>query len=256
MTAWLITAGCQRAKPGMVWIAGGPFLMGTDEVDEQERALEYGLTKPWFEDEQPARTVELPGFYIDRNEVTNAEFAAFIAATGARRPDTWPSPTAPAGVEQWPVTSVNWYQAKDYCEWTKKRLPTEAEWEKAARGADGRRYPWGNDFDRRQAHVMAQSLQPVGGFSQGPFGVNDLIGNAWEWTADWYLPYPGSSSTLADFGQKFKVVRGKSWTLGFGHQEADAMQAILAHQSRSGFRLYFDPIFGFNDLGFRCAASA
>jgi formylglycine-generating enzyme required for sulfatase activity len=250
-------AGCQRTPPGMIWIPGGPFLMGTDDQDTEGRALEYGLTKPWFDDERPAHRINLPGFFIDRHEVTNADYAVFVAATGSRVPGTWSSATFPQGEANLPVVSVNWHQASDYCAWAKKRLPSEAEWEKTARGPDGRLYPWGNEFDLRRATLMAPAVQPVGLFPQGqsPYGVDDLVGNAWEWTANWYLPYPGATGTMADFGQKFKVVRGKSWTMGFGHQEVQEVQQIIAHEARSGFRLYFDPIFGFNDLGFRCAAS-
>jgi len=241
----------------MAWIPGGPFTMGTNDVDSQGHALEFGLTKPWFEDEHPAHTVDLPGFYLDRNEVTNADFAAFVAATGSRVPGTWKSNTYPGGMANVPVASVNWYQARDYCTWVNKRLPTEAEWEKAARGTDGRLYPWGNEFSLEKANLMSGSVQPVGFFPEGrsPYGVNDLVGNVWEWTADWYLPYPGSTTKSDDFGQKFKVVRGKSWTKGFGHQEKAEVDQIIAHEARSSFRLYFDPVFGFNDLGFRCAAS-
>lgn len=250
--------GCQRTPAGMVWIPGGPFTMGTNEVDTQGKALEYGLTKPWFDDERPAHTVDLPGFYLDRNEVTNADFAAYVAATNSRVPGTWHASTYPGGMANVPVASVNWYQANDYCSWAHKRLPTEAEWEKAARGTDGRLYPWGNEFSLDKANLMSNSVQPVGLFPQGksPYGVNDLVGNVWEWTADWYLPYPGSTAVSKDFGQKFKVVRGKSWTLGFGHQEQTEVKQIIAHEARSDFRLYFDPIFGFTDLGFRCAASS
>ena len=241
----------------MIWIPGGRFVMGTDEVDEEERALEYGLTKPWFEDERPAHEVDVVGFFIDQYEVTNRQFAEFVNATDSRIPGTWEHRSYPDGTANFPVTSVNWYQASNYCQWVDRRLPTEAEWEKSARDTDGRLYPWGNTFDLSRANLMTPSIQPVGQFPSGqsPYGVYDLIGNAWEWTADWYLPYPGSSMTSDDTGQKFKVVRGKSWTMGFGHQEVAEVQAIIAHEARSGFRLFFDPIFGFNDLGFRCATS-
>ncbi|HXZ25150.1 MAG TPA: SUMF1/EgtB/PvdO family nonheme iron enzyme [Nitrospiria bacterium] len=249
--------GCQRTPAGMVWIPGGPFVMGTNDVDAQGLAQLYGLTKPWFEDEHPAHTVDLPGYYLDRNEVTNADFAAYVTATNSRVPGTWHAATYPGGAADLPVVSVNWYQARDYCAWAHKRLPTEAEWEKAARGTDGRLYPWGNDFGLDKANLMSNQVQPVGLFPQGrsPYGVNDLIGNVWEWTADWYEPYPGSTTVSKDFGQKFKVVRGKSWTMGFGHQEQAEVKQIIAHEARGSFRLYFDPVFGFNDLGFRCAAS-
>lgn len=241
----------------MVWIPGGQSVMGTDQVDHDDHALTYGLTKPWFEDERPAHRVHVAGFYIDRDEVTNARFAEFVMATGARVPATWTATTTPAEIADLPVASINWYQANDYCQWAGKRLPTEAEWEKAARGPKGRLYPWGDVFDRSRANLMTGSVQPVGSFESGnsPYGVRDLVGNVWEWTADWYLPYPGSTAQSVDFGQKYKVVRGKSWTMGFGHQEVAEVQEIIAHEARSGFRLYFDPVFGFNDLGFRCAQS-
>jgi formylglycine-generating enzyme required for sulfatase activity len=257
LAGWMIAVGCQRTPPGMVWIPGGPFTMGTDAIDKENHALEYGLTKPWFEDEHPAHQVNVSGFYLDRNEVTNAQFAEFVKAANSRIPGTWATGSYPEGQGNVPVASVNWYQARDYCSWAKKRLPTEAEWEKAARGADGRLYPWGNDFQLDRANLMTPSVQPVGLFPQGqsPYGVNDMVGNVWEWMADWYLPYPGSTTTSKDFGEQFKSVRGKSWTMGFGHQQTTEVKAIIAHEARSGYRLYFDPIFGFNDLGFRCAAS-
>jgi formylglycine-generating enzyme required for sulfatase activity len=257
ITPSLGLTGCQRTPAGMVWIPGGPFVMGSNDVDAQGLAQLYGLTKPWFEDEHPAHTVDLPGFYLDRNEVTNADFAAYVTATDSRVPGTWHAATYPGGTADLPVVSVNWYQARDYCAWAHKRLPTEAEWEKAARGTDGRLYPWGNDFSLDKANLMSNQVQPVGLFPQGrsPYGVNDMIGNVWEWTADWYEPYPGSTTVSKDFGQKFKVVRGKSWTMGFGHQEQAEVKQIIAHEARGSFRLYFDPVFGFNDLGFRCAAS-
>ena len=253
----LALTACQRAKPGMAWVPGGPFLMGSNDVDTAGRAQDYGLTKPWFDDEHPAHQVTLPGFFIDQNEVTNAQFAQFIAATGARSPGTWKTAAYPSEHADEPVASVNWYQARDYCAWAGKRLPTEAEWEKAARGPDGRLYPWGNEFDPKKANLLSAALAPVGRFPQGqsPYGVNDLAGNVWEWTDDWYLPYPGSTTKWKDFGQQYKVLRGKSWTKGFGHQEDRPTADIVAHEARSSFRLYFDPLYGFNDLGFRCAAS-
>ncbi|MBI3609258.1 MAG: SUMF1/EgtB/PvdO family nonheme iron enzyme [Nitrospirae bacterium] len=231
--------------------------MGTNEEDKEGKSVDYGLTKPWFQDETPAHSVNLPGFYFDRYEVTQQEFAAFVREKRAQPPPSWKDGRYPAGQDRYPVTDVTWYQAEAYCAGAGKRLPTEAEWEKAARGPKGLIYPWGNEFDLKKANIMTKGLQPIGSYPQGasPYHVEDLIGNAWEWTADWYRPYPGNTIPSENYGQRFKVIRGKSWIQGFGHQPANEAQAIVAHESRASYRLYFDPVFNFGDLGFRCAKS-
>jgi len=239
----------------MIWIPSGPFTMGSDEKDVQGRSIDLGLTKPWFEDEGPAHAVTLPGYYLDRTEVTNQNFADFVRARRAQAPESWKGGTYPAGLDRYPVTDVTWYEAAAYCLWAGKRLPTESEWEKAARGPKGLIYPWGNAFDARKANLLSDGPRPVGSFPQGesPYRVEDLVGNVWEWTADWYQPYPGNTRPSDNYGQRFKVIRGKSWTQGFGHQHADEAQEITAHEARASYRLYYDPGFSFGDLGFRCA---
>jgi len=247
--------GCQNPSPpeGMIRIAAGPFTMGSNRTDTEGRASEFGLAKPLYLDEHPQRQVTLPAYDIDRYEITNAQYQRYVATTQARAPKGWPSGRPPAGREHHPVTHVNWYEAQAYCQWAGKRLPTEAEWEKAARGTDGREYPWGNEFDEKRANTGGSGvgdLAPVGQFPQGasPYGVEDLAGNVWEWTADWYQPYPGSVYQTKDFGQKFKVLRGSSWG-GTGHY-------ALPYFYRSAHRFYINPEYSFADTGFRCAKSA
>jgi formylglycine-generating enzyme required for sulfatase activity len=249
------SASCSLTPSGMIWIPSGPFTMGVDEKDVQGRSVDLGLTKPWFEDETPSHTVNLPGFYLDRTEVTNQDFAAFVRARRAQPPASWKGGSYPSGQDRYPVIDVTWYQAAAYCLWTGKRLPAEAEWEKAARGPNGLIYPWGNEFDPRKANLLSDGPRPVGSYPQGesPYRVEDLVGNVWEWTADWYQPYPGNTVPSDNYGERFKVIRGKSWTRGFGHQRADEAQEITGHEARASYRLYYDPNFSFEDLGFRCA---
>jgi formylglycine-generating enzyme required for sulfatase activity len=239
----------------MVWIPPGPFTMGSDEKDIRGRSVDLGLTKPWFQDEAPAHRVKLPGFYLDRHEVTNQDYGAYIRASQAQSPLSWKDGVYPSGMDRYPVTDVTWYQADAFCSWMGKRLPTEAEWEKAARGSRKLRYPWGNEFDSGKANLLSDGLRPVGSFPQGasPYRVEDLVGNVWEWTADWYQPYTGNTVPSEKYGQRYKVIRGKSWTRGFGHQTPAEAREITAHEARASYRLYFDPIFSFGDLGFRCA---
>ena len=180
----------------MARVPGGVFLMGASDGPE---------------DEWPQHQVNVAEFLIDRTPVTNAQFAQFLNAKGAqaadgqhwydiddtdarihRRDNKW---TADSGSENQPVVETSWYGAVVYCAWLGKRLPTEAEWEKAARGTDGRKYPWGNEPpDRSRAHFGAgwNDLRPVGGLPNGssPYGVMDLAGNGWEWVSSAYLPYP------------------------------------------------------------------
>jgi formylglycine-generating enzyme required for sulfatase activity len=251
----LVACPSFSTPPDMVRIAPGPFPMGTNEQDTEERGLEFGLTKPWFEDEGPARSVTLPGYFIDRHEVTNSDYARFVQEIQSAPPKTWGDGIAPQGEDLHPVTNVSWFQAESYCRWVNKRLPSEAEWEKAARGPDGFIYPWGNQFESDRANLLTTGTRPVGSFPRGasPYGVQDMIGNAWEWTADWYLPYPGNTTPSDNYGKRHKVIRGKSWTEGFGHFSREESIEILHHEARSSFRLFFDPTFSFGDLGFRCA---
>jgi len=183
---------------GMILIPAGEFLMGAKEDDP--------VADP---SEKPQHTVYLDAYYIDRYEVTNAQYVAFLNDLGANRwacqgydcIDTEDGKHAErvghilyvdgryqveAGYERHPVVEVTWYGADEYCRHYGLRLPTEAEWEKAARGSDGRLYPWGNEWD--PGKVALRNLAPVGSHPEGasPYGVLDMSGSVWEWVADWY----------------------------------------------------------------------
>jgi formylglycine-generating enzyme required for sulfatase activity len=203
----------------MAAVPAGEFLMGSDQVDTAQQGTEFGTAKPLFLDEHPLRTVQLEAFSIDYYEVTNAQYDRFVQATKAPPPPTWPEGRWSPGQEEWPVTGVTWFEADRYCRWAGKRLPTEAEWEKAARGIDGREFPWGAAFDEKNGNIGSTGLAPVGSFPDGrsPYGVHDMAGNVSEWVADWYGPYPGSTYTSDAFGQRFKVVRNSSWGGSAGH---------------------------------------
>lgn len=229
----------------MIIIPAGEFLMGSPE----------GQGRP---DEWPQRSVYLDAFEIDQVEVTNERYMRFVKATGHRPPPD-PFGTGPLqsikGLEQLPVVQTTWYDAKAYCTWAQKRLPTEAEWEKAARGTDGRLYPWGNDpptprranFDREWDDQ--RTLHAVGSLPEGdsPYGVKDMAGNAREWVADWYdADYYAQAPDRNPQGPEKKGVvrsiRGGSW-----HSPANDIRA--AARGRGGFALQT------HGTGFRCARS-
>jgi iron(II)-dependent oxidoreductase len=189
-------------RDSMVLVPAGRFLMGSDE----------------FARETPPRLVELPAFRIDRFPVTNAEFATFAAATGHRTPVDWFDGRPRPGFERHPVM-VTWADADAYARWAGKRLPTEAEWEKAARGTDGRRYPWGNEWDTAKAltwetvAVSGERTEPVDARPAGasPYGCEQMVGLLEEWCADWYDAYPGSEYHSLGYGEQFRVLRGGAW---------------------------------------------
>jgi formylglycine-generating enzyme required for sulfatase activity len=193
----------------MMLVPAGPFLMGSDE---------YPI-------EAPMRVVELAGFFIDRYPVTNREFQRFVDATQYRYlPQYWTDGMYPEDEPDHPVR-VTWDSAGAYAEWAGKRLPTEAEWEKAARGTDGRRWPWGNHFDEACAHTWETFLQtgectvavtshPAGA---SPYGVEDLAGNTEEWVADWLEGYPDSTYRSHSYGRLFRVLRGGAWLFMQSH---------------------------------------
>jgi len=190
----------------MVVIPAGRFIRGTNDR---------------LPDEGPQHTVNVAAFKIDVYEVTNLQYKTFIDATGRRSPDHFRNRTFPAGKTDHPVTFVTWNDAADYCEWAGKRLPSDVEWEKAARGTDGRFFPWGNEFDVRKANTPVRWLAlkqtgdttPVGAFQAGasPYGVYDVTGNVWEWTASWYQPYPGNKTASEAYGERYKTLKGGSW---------------------------------------------
>ncbi|MBI5234500.1 MAG: SUMF1/EgtB/PvdO family nonheme iron enzyme [Deltaproteobacteria bacterium] len=241
--------GCSSPPEGMVKIPAGEFIMGSDEVDKDAKAVQYGSKKPWYANERPKKTVYLDDFYIDRTEVTNRAYKEFILDTGTAAPKHWPGGTYPDNLTDHPVVLISWFDAKAYCEWKDARLPSEAEWEKAARGTDGRRFPWGEEFDLNKVNTIGRfsGTTTVGMLPDGasPYGALDMAGNAQEWTSDSYKAYPGSVYTDEDYGERFKTVRGGGWG-GMGHY---ALNVYV----RTSYRNFAPPGAGYDDVVFRCA---
>lgn len=230
----------------MVYIPEGWFIMGSSEKDGRV-GMTVGI------DEFPQHKVYLSGFYMDRYEVTVADFRRFIQTTGRIAPRIWADEEwvriYPVPKDDHPMNGVSWYDANDYCQWVGKRLPSEEEWEKAARGTDGRQWPWGNEPnhpDRVKANTQEAGVgwtasveSYPGGVS--PYGIYNMTGNVMEWTSSWYKPYPGSSLQRDAFGEKYKVLRGGSW-------ENPAVPL-----GRSAYRQSVAPKWDHPGHGFRCA---
>ena len=179
------------APEGMVLVPAGDFVMGSPEDDPHAES-----------DEMPQRRVNLPAFYIDKFEVSNIDYKRFVEATKYPAPDHWLDGKYPEGMDFFPVYNVSWWEARAFAQWAGKRLPTEAEWEKAARGTDGRRFPWGDKFVTELANSGA-GYAAVNAFLDGTsvFGAVNMAGNVAEWTASVYEPYPQLDALLPpEFG--------------------------------------------------------
>jgi formylglycine-generating enzyme required for sulfatase activity len=199
----------------MVFVPGGEFLRG------RSHKLPDDGQKWWpvlLQDDQPARPIKIEPFCLDKHEVTIAEYSTFVSSTKHRAPYNWPDGQPPGGKEKLPVTGVSWHDAAAYCSWAGKRLPTEAEWERAARGAgEGAKYPWGErDATKQDARFdTVEGPVPVGQFPPNYFGLFDMSGNVWEWCADWYeKDYYAKAEAVNPKGPScgmYRVLRGGSW---------------------------------------------
>lgn len=262
----LSNAAAQNAQENslegqMVFIPAGHFIFGTNQTDESAEALSFGIPKPWYADETPEKKVFLKGFYIDQYEVTNRRYKMYVDNVGAEPPQHWKNSNYPKGQDKHPVAWITWYDAANFCQWAKKTLPSEKQWERVARGTGGKNYPWGDTFDIQSAnlaHATGQKtkLLPVGTFPKGanPEGVHDLIGNVWEWVEDDYQPYPGNAYKSDYFGADLKVIRGHSAS-DIGHFPGATYKSALEKFARSGYRQYAGPDQPGQDVGFRCVSS-
>lgn len=223
----------------MIAIPGGEYTIGRNAGDFFDRY------------EKPQHTVTLRPFYIDKTEVTNADYQKFIEATGHPAPTSWPNGRFEPGKELFPVTGVTLADAEAYAKWAGKRLPTEEEWEVAAHGRTPTAFPWGNAFDPSRANVKASGLGVpvrVGTYPAGasPFGVLDMTGNVWEWTASEAKLYPGSTEKPPTWdkplapGVKLQIIRGGACT-------EDTKRCTTT------YRNWVPSDFSARELGFRCA---
>jgi len=220
----------------LVFVPAGDFLMGSPDDDPEA-----------WPDQQPQRAVYLDAYWIDRTEVTNAMFEQFVEATGHNAGSYWR--IIASGKPDHPVVYMNWFDADAYCEWAGRSLPTEAQWEKAARGTDGRKYPWGNeppDEGRCNFYGNEGGTTAVGSYPAGasPYGALDMAGNVWELVADWYdsgyyAVSPRRNPPGPSAGE-YRVLRGGSWF-------------DVARLVRSSSRLNGPPVLRIDFFGFRCA---
>jgi formylglycine-generating enzyme required for sulfatase activity len=253
-----LNAGTTRVSPSdgmvLVYMPAGEFLMGSTEAEIAQAVKKYPAS--FFGNEQPKHTVYLDAYWIDRTVVTNAQYARCVKAGQC------PSPQATRSHKRdhyygnvryanYPVIYVTWSNAENYCGWAGRRLPTEAEWEKAARGTDGRIYPWGNqapdttlaNFDENVNDTTEVGKYPAGA---SPYGVLDMAGNVWQWVADWYdenyyQNSPGRNPTGPASGS-LRVMRG-----GAFYFDSSA--------ERSAGRLGNGPDVTWDPNGFRCATT-
>lgn len=235
----------------MVLIPAGKFQMGSQKslLELKPHDL-FNTDRHTLGPENPAHEVYLDAFYIDIYEVTHKKYRKYVDATGAKNPRSWENPEFNG--DQQPVVGVSWKEAVAYCEWSEKRLPTEAEWEKAGRGKRSVKYPWGDsppDSEKLNYNEEKMKTTPVGSYEKGQsdYGIYDLSGNASEWVHDWHYPEyylfsPKENPQGPENGQ-YKIIRGGNW-----RNNADDVDLI--------YRNATTPILKSNGVGFRCAKNA
>jgi len=270
------------SHPGMVLVGPGLFVMGSSESEIEAVRASYGGSADLYTPELPRRRLALPAFWIDRTEVTQRAYRTFVAATGHPVPDEpsvwaepyrWSGGELPPSLLDHPVTLVSFDDARDFCRWRGMDLPSEAQWEKAARGSEGGTYPWGEGYDawrvagaQQRSDVTLDRIErwtdwwrstyrgrmrgrevgtfPVGSFPGGasPYGALDMAGNVFEWVDATFDAYPGSGRTHPDYGHGYRVVRGGDWYLDRIYQRAASrLRAPRDHRVPT--------------IGFRCACS-
>lgn len=227
-----------NTPPGMIFIKGSSFTMGHNASDKQSDIEKFS---------GPEHSVTVASFYIDKTEVTNQEYKKFVDATHHPAPSNWKDNQFPPGGDLEPVVNVTWTDADAYAKWAGKRLPTEAEWEYAARGTDGRAYPWGNEWLEGVAvsnELPGKDVHTVGSLPKGasPFGVLDMAGNVGEWTDDDFVSYPGNTDQIDPKYKGNKVFRGGSFT--------NDKKYLTTY-----FRNWVKPTISDKALGFRCVKS-
>jgi eukaryotic-like serine/threonine-protein kinase len=256
----------------MIFIPSGEFTMGTEDIEAQRIYTGNGVAYP----ETPQHTVYLDSYWIDKYEVSTGQYAKCVE-NGVCKPAGEINNPVLAGLEyytseeyaNYPIINVSWFQARDYCGWVGRRLPSEAEWEKAARGVDGRKYPWGNekvnddlanfcDKDCTAGHPNPSfndgypETAPVGSYPKGasPYGIMDMAGNVWEWTSTIPKPYPYDAADGREdeqdvaYNSKWpqRILRGGTWSNGIWWVRSSVRYRIVG--------VYIN-----NNIGFRCASS-
>jgi len=264
LTLLLLLALEASAPAGMALIPAGDFWMGRNHLWLIEEIGWQALDRM---DDRPLHLVYLDAFYIDHREVSNAQYAEFVEAADHRPPYHWAKGDVPREAPGLPVYNVSWDDANAYCTWASKRLPSEAEWEKAARGGiEGAAHPWGDDLepsDEAEVEVEAESDEEPPklahyGYPEGPtetgrfapngYGLHDVIGNVWEWVADGYELHYYSVSPRDNpggpAGAPYRVYRGGSWS-----DYDDRLLSVF-------YRNFTDPATRASTIGFRCASTA
>jgi formylglycine-generating enzyme required for sulfatase activity len=243
-------------EPELIHIPAGEFLMGSDP-DKYKRG---------YSDEKPQHTRHLPDYYIAKTPATNTQYAAFVEATDRKTPEHWNGGKPPGGKEDHPVVNVSWHDAMAYCQWLAQetakayRLPSEAEWEKAARGPDGRIWPWGNEWGEKLCNSLEDGRGDttlVGQYSPGgdsPYGCVDMAGNVWEWT----LSLWGTKRDEPDFKYPYDPGDGRE-NLGAGPNTSRVLRGGTFLDDRGlmrcAYRRRYPPDYRYYRIGFRLAVA-